>query len=277
MVKDKHTGIDGSDLRKLRSLLLKEDRVKIQDLETTIEDPLTFEKKVVPIVEEQIEALKREFPKSYQKIVSQIVSEQIENSQEEILNAIYPVMGTMIRKYITMQFQGLKDSIDQQIKKTLSSKGIFGNIKSALFGVSDSDRILSEIDKAKIEEVFVVQRDSGLLIGAASKLPTINHDVVAGMLTAIKSFVEDAFLQGKEDLDLIEYETHKLLIHNFPSYFIVIAMNGSISVEERGKIADLIFEFAGNILDNKVIKWDEDDYRFISKQLDLHFFLQEKI
>jgi len=53
-------------------------------------------------------------------------------------------------------------------------------------------------------------------------------------------------------------------------------MNGSISVDERQKIADLIFEFAGNILDNKVINWDEADYRFISQQLDLHFFLQGK-
>ena len=276
MIKNSHTAEGRDELNVLRRLLLKEDRVKIDALETTIEDPISFEKKVVPIVVEQIDILKRDFPTSYKKVVEQIVSDQIENSQEEILNAIYPVMGTMIRKYITLQFQGLKDSIDQQIKKTLSSKGIFGQIKASIFGTKESDKILSSVDKAKIEEVFVVQRHSGLLIGAASVSPTINQDVIAGMLTAIKSFVEDAFLQGKEDLDLIEYETHKLLIHNFPSYFIVIAMNGSISVEERQKIADLIFEFAGNILDNKVINWDEDDYRFISQQLDLHFFLQGK-
>jgi len=213
---------------------------------------------------------------AYKKVVSEIVAEQIKGSQEELINAIYPVMGTMIRKFITLQFQELKEGIDKQIKSTFSRKGFFGNIKSRLFGIDQSDEILYAIDEAKIEEVFIVQRDSGLLIGAASKNPTIDQDVIAGMLTAIKAFVEDAFLTGQEELDLIEYDHHKLMIHNFPSYFVVVAMNGSISGSEKGKIADLIFEFAANLLDNKVIKWDEEDFKFISKQLDQYFFNHNK-
>jgi len=263
-------------LIQLRNLLLKDDRERIDEIETVIEDPISLEKKVKPIIEEQIDQLKRNFPDTYKKVVSEIVTEQLKDSQEELINAIYPVMGTMIRKFITLQFQELKERIDTQIKSTFSSKGILGNIKAKLFGIEASDEILYAIDEIKIEEVFIVQRHSGLLIGAASKNPTIDQDVIAGMLTAIKAFVEDAFLSGQQELDLIEYDRHKLMIHNFPSYFVVVAMNGSISGSEKGKITDSIFEFAANILDNKVIKWDEDDFKFISNQLDLYFFDQQK-
>jgi len=276
LVKEQHKEKEEAALLQLRKLLLREDRDRIEEIETVIEDPISFEKKVKPIVEEQIDLLKREFPLAYKKVVSEIVAEQIKGSQEELINAIYPVMGTMIRKFITLQFQELKEGIDKQIKSTFSRKGFFGNIKSRLFGIDQSDEILYAIDEAKIEEVFIVQRDSGLLIGAASKNPTIDQDVIAGMLTAIKAFVEDAFLTGQEELDLIEYDHHKLMIHNFPSYFVVVAMNGSISGSEKGKIADLIFEFAANLLDNKVIKWDEEDFKFISKQLDQYFFNHNK-
>lgn len=263
-------------LKQLKHLLLKEDRSRIEQITNVIHDPINFEKKVKPIIEEEIEQLKREFPEAYQKVVSKIVAEQIEGSQEAIINMIYPAMGQMIRKFITLQFQELKEGIDSQVKNTFSSKGVWGMLKAKITGVDQSAEILSSIDDPIIEEVFIVQRDSGLLIGAASRNPTIDQDVIAGMLTAIKSFVEDAFLQGEENLDLIEYDRHKLLIQNFPSYFVVTAMNGSISSAERAELTDLIFEFAQNILDNKVIKWNEADFKFISKQLDQYFFNLEK-
>ncbi len=276
MIQKEHKRDENAALLQLRNLLLREDRNRIDEIETVIEDPMAFEEKVKPIIVEQIDELKRNFPTAYKKIVDEIVEEKIIGSQDMLINAIYPVMGTMIRKFITLQFQELKERIDSQIKSTFSSKGLIGSLKARIFGIDQSDEILYAIDEVQIEEVFIVQRDSGLLIGAASKNPTIDQDVIAGMLTAIKSFVEDAFLSGEEELDLIEYNRHKLMIHNFPSYFIVVAMNGSISGSEKGKITDLIFEFATKILDNKVIKWNEDDFKFISNQLDHYFFSQNK-
>jgi len=147
-------------------------------------------------------------------------------------------------------------------------------LKAKLFGGTSSEQILSNVDNYLIEEVFVVERNSGLLIGAASRQPTVNQDMIAGMLTAIKSFVEDAFMQGAEDLDLIEYDTHKLLIQNFPSYFVVVALSGSISATEKSALTGIILDFAGRVLTHKVLKWDEDDFAFISNQLDLQFFDQ---
>ena len=66
-------------------------------------------------------------------------------------------------------------------------------MKHKFFGGSDAETVLAALDKPILEEIFIIQRDSGLMLGNASMSPTVNREAVAGMLTAIKSFVEDAF------------------------------------------------------------------------------------
>lgn len=274
MLTEDTTSEEQEALRQLRQILLQPQREEIARVHNKLEDPLENAKRLEPIIKEQLDELREEFPETYKKAVKVIVQQELKNSQTAILNAIYPVMGTMIRKFITLQFQQLKESIDAQIKTTFSNKGILGSLKARVFGGQSSEQILSNADSYSIEEVFVVERNSGLLIGAASRQPTVNQDMIAGMLTAIKSFVEDAFMQGAEDLDLIEYDTHKLFIQNFPSYFVVLALNGSISAAEKSVLTGIVLDFAGRILTHKVLKWDEDDFTFISNQLDLQFFDQ---
>lgn len=261
-------------LDQLRKILLKPEREEIARVSQKLQDPTETAKRMEPIILDHIDKLKEEFPEAYHIAVKSIVKKQLSESQTEILNAIYPVMGTMIMKYTTLQFQKLKEGIDSQIKNTFSNSGILGSLKSRIFSSKTTEEILSKADHYVIDEVFVVERNSGLLIGAASLEPTVNRDMIAGMLTAIKSFVEDAFMQGQEDLDLIQYDTHKLLIQNFPSYFVVVAISGSISSGEKSDLTRKILAFAGDILTHKVIRWNEEDFAFISKQLDLQFFDQ---
>ena len=262
-------------MEKLRAILLKEERQKVQKLETIVETKKDLSERVDPIIVEHIQKLKTEFPEQYRLIVDQMVEQKIKDSSEEILNTIYPVFGQMIKKYIALQFQLLRESIDQQIKTTFSAQGIWGSIKARLFGVKTSDIILSEFDKPVISEIFVIQRDSGLLIGSASVERTVDQDVVAGMLTAIKAFVEDAFDGGQQNLGMIEYDTHKIFIQNFPAYYIAIAMSGTLSSIEKDQLSSRLFEFAEKEITNKLILPSENAYKYISEQLKVYFIGKE--
>ena len=74
----------------------------------------------------------------------------------------------------------------------------------------------------------------------------VRVSVVAGMLTAIKSFVEDAFQRDNESLEMIQYGTYKIVIENFPNYYFAVAIKGSISTSEGGEIRDNIIDFIQN-------------------------------
>lgn len=254
---------------------LIEERVQKTDaalslLRALIDDKAQLSEKVSPIIEDHIEQLKQNFPNEFTEVVDKQIEKKLKGSQEEILNVITPVLGKLIRKSITHQFQMLKERIDQQIKSTFSKQGLFGRIFG--FKGKKAEEILSKADPFVIEEVYVIQRDSGLLIGSASVEHAMDQDVIAGMFTAIKSFVEDAFQREQEELEMIEYDNYKIFIQNFYSYYIAVAMSGSISALERDTISSQLYDFAEQEL--KHIPKDIDDHLNdrISKKLNQYFF-----
>jgi hypothetical protein len=255
----------------LREILLKEDREAMAQLRQTLHDPVWFAGNAMPLIEEHIEHLKKNFPKEFNKSVEKIVDRRLKESQSEILDTIYPVLGTMIKKYINHQFDQLKEAIDKRVKEALDTRSMWTRIKAKVFGIKSSELILSQVAQAVVEEIFVIQRDSGLLIGHASKGDTINRDAVAGMLTAIKAFVEDAFQREQEQLELISYASYKILMHNYHSYYIAVALSGSVSAEEQEKLRDKLQAFSRAVLVGYQQNNMDQQYDEISMQLNQYF------
>ena len=263
-------------MKRVKEILLREDRRAIRELQEILEEKDKLSERVSPIIQEHLRFFKQNFPNEFKKEVIKITREQFREGQDEILNVLYPAMGKMIKRYISHQFQLLKDSIDERIRATFS-QGIWGRVKATIFGIKSSDIILSDIDNPSIEEIYVVQRDSGLLMGLATKNKSIDQDVVAGMLTAIKAFVEDAFQKGNEDLELIEYDTHKIFTQNFHTYYIAVAMKGSLSSTQRDELSTSLYEFAEKELKHYTNEIDEANFNYISEKLTDNFIAQEPI
>lgn len=263
-------------LRKLQEILLTEDRDALAQVRNTLHDPIWFRTNANPVIEEHIEYLKQNFPKEFNKSVEKIVDRRLKASQAEILDTIYPVLGTMIKKYINYQFQTLKDAIDQKVKELSDTKNLWRRIKASIFGIKSTDIILSDMGKPIMEEVFVIQRDSGLLIGSASLRNTIQKDAVAGMLTAIKAFVEDAFQREKEELELISYASYKILLHNYHSYYLAVALSGSISLEEHENLRNQLQDFSRQYLVGYQYGSLDELSDEVSRQLEAFFMQQQR-
>ncbi len=263
-------------MSQLKEILLREDRSALEELQRTLNEKQLLAEKINPIVEDHLTFLRQNFPKEYAKIVNRMVEQKLKSSQTEILDVIYPVMGKMINKYIAFQFQEMKDSINARIDALFSKQGLIWWIRNKVFGIDNAETLLSSLDTPIIEEVFVIQRDSGLLYGSAALYPTVNRDVVAGMLTAIKSFVEDAFEREHEDLEMIQYGTYKILIENMPSHYFALAISGSISNTEGAVLRNQIIDF---IQDNELLRsnnFDSTTQEKISQALDNQFIVPQR-
>jgi hypothetical protein len=259
-------------LSHLREIILKEDREALAELRQTLHDPVWFATNAMPLIEERIEFLKHNFPREFNKSVEKIVDRRLKASQSEILDTIYPVLGTMIKKYINHQFEALKEAIDKKVKEALDTRNLWIRIKASVFGIKSSDMILSDMNKPVIEEIFVIQRDSGLLIGSAARTSTVDKDAVAGMLTAIKSFVEDAFQREKEQLELISYASYKIVLHNYYSYYLAVALSGSVSSEEQETLRQKLEDFSSDVLKDYQATGNLDGVQEeISNQLEQYF------
>lgn len=236
-------------LQQLREILLRDDREAFSQVRDTLHNPIWFRDNANPIIEEHIEYLKNNFPKEFNKSVEKIVDKRIKASQSEILDTIYPVLGSMIKKYINYQLQLLREGIELRVKELTDTKSIWKRIKASIFGIKSSDLILSDLARPNIEEIFVIQRDTGLLIGSASRETTIDKEAIAGMFTAIKAFVEDAFQRdSKEELELISYASYKILVHNYHSYYLAVALSGVVAREDEERFRNQLQDFSRKYL-----------------------------
>jgi hypothetical protein len=263
-------------LEQLRDILLKEDREAMYALQKTINEREKLSEKVVPIIEEQMDFLKKNFPKEFALVVDDMIDKRLKASQNELLDTLYPVLGQMIKKFITFQIQQLKESIEQNMRAALDTKNIWWKIKTGIFGIDKKKIILDALEKPTIEEVTLIQMQSGIILGNASLNPTIDKDIIAGMLTAIKAFVEDAFQRENERLDMIQYDNYKIMLFNYHSYYAAVAVSGPVSAQEKEDVGDILNDFAVNVLQSLDLKEADKNRDYISARLDEHFIKSQK-
>lgn len=236
-------------LQLLRDLLLVDDRQianevneKIEAIAQTIETEAKLSEKINPIIEAKLKEFVKQMPATLGPTITKTLQEEIANSQDKVVEALYPIMGKMIKRYIASEIAKLSESINQKLSSTFSLVALKRKIKAAFTGVKESELLLSELDKPTINEVFAIQKGSGILLGSYSLSNKVDKDMVSGMLTAIKSFVEDAFEGGDQNLEAIEYELYSIHIQNFHSYYIAAVISGNYTKAFESKLENKLYK-----------------------------------
>ncbi len=217
----------------LRDILLKDDRQSTEKLQAMLnahaEEMREIEKKITA----QLEVLKVNFPQSYSGAVNKLIATKLQNSQREILDVIYPKLGLLIQKYIAHQIELLRIELKKQIEKLFKTKAKPRWWYKVLGGkINIPDLNLRDLQTSELKEIFIVQKPSGLLLAQASQSDTLKRELTAAMLTAVKSFMEDAFLNDTDELEQIRYGYFTLLLFNFPTYYYVLAFTGNLTATE---------------------------------------------
>lgn len=245
--------IQGAQARfqRLQQLLLEEDRAvseeiraAVQGLQGELVAPEEIKARVSPFIEEKVQYLQTNFPELFGPVLTTTIKRQIEESQDEMVEALYPIMGKMIRKFVAKEIERLTEQIDRQIDQTFSWKAWVRRIKGWFGGKSEKDHIIQTLAKITMEEVYLVDKDSGLLAGLWSRNNLADRDMVAGMLTAIKAFVEDAFANGAHELETIEYDAYKILIRSFHTFYVAVVVSGTVTSKFKTEITDSLLTFA---------------------------------
>lgn len=231
------------ELQTLREILLRDERKKIETLQQILEERNLLSQRVSPIVQEHLQFMKDNFPAEFKVAVEDIFDQRIKASQEDLLNVIYPTLGAMIRKYIAHSIQQLRESIEKQVRQTLDWNLVKRRFKAWWTGIPEADILLADSQKPTLQEVHIIETHSGILLGSASLTPTLDREAVAGMLTAIKAFAEDAFQREHAQLDGIQYGEYQLIIKQVYSYYVAMAVSGSLTQSDRDHFEELLLQF----------------------------------
>ncbi len=263
--------------QRLQQLLLEDDRAlstqikeEIDGLRQQLVSPAEIQARVSPFIEDKVKYLQENFPELFGPVLSSTIKRQIAESQDEMVDALYPIIGKLIRKFVAKEIEALTERIDQQINQTFSWQAWLRRFKGWFKGESEKDRMVQDLMRTRVEEVFIIDNASGLLAGSWSRNELADRDMIAGMLTAIKSFVEHAFSKGEQALETIEYDSYKIVLNNFHTYYIAVVVSGSVNSEFKLLLTDMLLHFAEQ---HKIVTKDQITEELVinnSKALQVH-------
>jgi hypothetical protein len=213
---------------------------RVKNLEETLNQRKKLSGKVNPLIEQQINEFKESIPGTLGPVITETLREEIKYRKDEVVDALYPIMGKMVKKYVAQEMQLLQERIDNQLSFLTRWKR---KLRSIFSGKKEEDLIIDDLATAKIEQVLLIEKDSGILKASFSKSNTMDEEMVSGMLTAIKSFVEDAFNQRNQNLESIEYELYQIHLQSFATHYIAVVISGNFVTSAKNKLQDVIFNF----------------------------------
>lgn len=163
--------------------------------------------------------------KSLQSILSSTISKEIEKNQDKMVDALYPILGGMVSKYVSQAIKKLVESINKQIEEGLSVKRFKRKAKSLTTGVSEAQLLLEEASDAHILAMFVLQKESALLIAQAQLEESTIGDphMVASMASAIKDFINDwvSSTKDQKEVQILSYGSVTLYIESAGSVYLI--------------------------------------------------------
>lgn len=219
---------NGADeLAELRRILIHPEgvgEVLPEAVSASVEKSDALAKATLPVVEDNIYQSARKRP-------------------EVLSEALFPIIGPAIRKAIAEALGKMVQSMNQTMENSLSPKGFKWRIEAWRTGKPFAEVVMLHSLVYRVEEVFLIHKETGLLLQHASATTegSKDADMVSAMLTAIQDFVHDSF-KASEDatLDSLQIKELSVWIESGPDALIAAVIRGNAPLAYREKLEEAI-------------------------------------
>jgi outer membrane protein OmpA-like peptidoglycan-associated protein len=197
-------------------------------------------------IREQIRIDRDEIVDALAPTMGKVIKEQVSLERDSMVDALYPVIGSTITRYLGEAIREIND----KVSNALSVEGINRKIRARVQGVSEAELILQEVIKCTVQAVFLIHKGSGLIISEVqqSNEAQLESEMLAGMLTAILSFVNDCIVQADEiqELNEIEYGDSRIVIEVAGYCYLAVIIKGEIRKHFLQKIRKTLIKITQN-------------------------------
>lgn len=185
---------------RLRELLLGGERRELADARARIAE-LERAQRDLParLPDAAVEALRNEqgnprVAAALSEPVAQALGAAVQKHRQSLVDALFPILGPMIRKSIAEALRSLVANLNGAIESSFTARGLKWRFEAWRGGVPYAEVVLKHRLAYGIDHVFLIERASGLVLHHASApgLPPLDADAIAGMLTALGDFVDDS-------------------------------------------------------------------------------------
>ncbi|MEG3932582.1 OmpA family protein [Microcoleus sp. T3_B1] len=199
-------------------------------------------------IKEQIRLDQESIAQALAPEMGKAITAQIRLERDSMVDALYPVIGSTISRYMA---EAIK-TINEKVSNAISVEGFKRKIRSQVQGVSEAELILKESIPFTVQAAFLIHKASGLIISEVqnSESYQLESEMVAGMLTAIRSFVNECIVQPGEssELNQIEYGDSKIILEVAGYCYMAVVIKGEpphLFIKKiRQTVTNLILNYA---------------------------------
>lgn len=230
----------------LRRLLLVPEHSQVARLQERLDDPEIHAEDVSRVLPEAI-ALRatkdRALTRAMLPTVEEAILSSVRKDPHVLVDALFPVMGPAIRKAISSALASMIESLNDTLEKSFSVQGLKWRWEAWRTGKPLSEIILLRTLVYRVEQVFLIHRKTGLLLQhvSATSGGVQDADMISGMLTAIRDFVQDSFGGNRDDsLDSFKVGEFTVRIEQGPEAVLAAVVRGTAPPELRSTLTGAI-------------------------------------
>ncbi len=229
----------------LRRLLQSADHEQVVKVSQAFADKQRYSEHVAAVISEALAARAAQddsLSDVLSPTVEQALTRSIENDPKRLANALYPVMGPAIRKSINEVLAQTLETFNQLLEQSLSPRSLLWRFDAWRTGHSYPEVVLLKTLLYQVEQVFLIHRESGLLLQhvVSPQAITRDPDMISGMLTAIRDFIHDSFAVGSDDaLNDLRLGDLNVLVEQGPYSVLAVVVRGNPPADLHVQISDI--------------------------------------
>jgi OOP family OmpA-OmpF porin len=242
---DRPTASGDEDVATLRALLIGPEQARLAALQARLDDRDARAEEVATVLPQVLlqHADDPHLTRALSPPLERAITQSVQRNPQPLADALFPVMGPAIRKAVAAGLAGMVESLNRTLELALSPRSIRWRFEAVRTGKPFAEIVLLKTLVYRVEQVFLIERQSGLLLqhveaaGGAVK----DADMVSGMLTAIRDFVHDSFrVSSNESLEALQVGELAVWIEAGPSAIVAAVIRGTAPRELRRVLQDAV-------------------------------------
>jgi outer membrane protein OmpA-like peptidoglycan-associated protein len=187
-------------LAELREILMGREQALLARLARRLDDPEQLAAAVSEILPSAIlhaAARDERLGQVLAPTVERAAESSIQRDPRTLVNILSPLMAPAIRRSIGEAFESMLQSLNEALKASFSWRGLRWRLEAWRTGSPFATVVLKHTLVYRVEHVFLIHKESGLLIEHVAADPAASRDpqLISGMLSAIQDFVRDSFAE----------------------------------------------------------------------------------
>jgi len=225
------TGPDDS-FDELRTLLVGPEQRELRDLREYIHDPTAQTREVSRVLPDAIalRADDQQLMRALAPTVEEAITSSVRRDPRPLADALFPVIGPAIRKAIAHTLAGMVESLNRTVEHSFSWRALQWRWTAFRTGKPFAEIVLLNTLQYRVEQVFLIHAETGLLLQHLSVDPRAGHDAdqVSAMLTAIRDFARDSFrVGGGESLESLRIGDLSVIVEQGPHAIVAGVIRGT--------------------------------------------------